>query len=91
MVSEDGSRVTYLLHADKMSEQNSTAIDPEVLRFLLALLIATAVVALIERFSEAGAYTLTGIVVLGLLLNNPIILGFITLSSQSLQSGLSGE
>lgn len=64
-------------------------IDPSILKFVVALLIATLAVELVSRISQGAAWVLVGVVVLGLLINNPILTGFLNLTSQSIQKGIS--
>lgn len=66
-----------------------TAIDPSVLKFALALVIVGIMVEVVDQFSHTAAWTLVIIIVLGLLLNNPIAIGLISLGGKSLQEGVS--
>lgn len=66
-----------------------TAIDPSVLKFALALVIVGIMVEVTDSVSHTAAWTLVGIIVLGLLLNNPIAIGLISLGGRSLQEGVS--
>jgi hypothetical protein len=64
------------------------AIDPAILKFFLALVIASIVIEITSRISEGAAWALVGLLILGLLINNPLLIGFINLGSSTLQKGL---
>jgi hypothetical protein len=72
----------------KQSDDTPSVIDPKVIKFLIALAISAIVIELVDSISKEGAWTLTGIVILGLLLNNPAAISLITLGSQSLTDSL---
>jgi len=59
-------------------------IDSGVLKFFTALIIVAFVVELISQFSGKAAYVLVGIIVLGILLNNPIAISLISVGANSL-------
>ncbi len=66
-----------------------TAIDPSFLKFALALFIVAIMVEVVGAFSNSAAWTLVIIIVLGLLLNNPLAIGLISLGGTALQRGVS--
>ena len=63
-------------------------IDPAVLKFVLALVVAAIAVELLSRISEGAAWALAGLIILGLFLNNPILTGFINLGTNSLKGAI---
>lgn len=60
------------------------SIDKGVLKFIVALLIVGVVVELTDSVSRKAAYTMVVIIVLGILLNNPLALGLISVGANSL-------
>lgn len=63
-------------------------IDPAVLKFFAALLIAALIVEFVSRISRGAAWVLVAVVILGMFLNNPILTGWLNLGSKSLQGAL---
>lgn len=71
-----------------MTATTSTPIDPSVIKFAVALTIAAAVVGLVGKVSKTAQVILILLVVTLLLIDNPVLIGFINLGSQSLNSTL---
>lgn len=69
--------------------EQPTAIDPNLVKFALALFIVGVMIEIVDRVSPSAAWTLTGIIVLGLLLNNPLAIGLISLGGRTLEQGVS--
>lgn len=72
-----------------MNAKQSTPIDPSFLKFALALLIVSVMVEIVGSVSQSAAWSLVVIIVLGLLLNNPLAIGLISLGGTALQRGVS--
>lgn len=69
-------------------QQQPAAIDPSILKFALALFIVAVMIEVVDRFSTTAAWTLYVIIVLGLLLNNPVAIGLISLGGRTLEQGV---
>jgi hypothetical protein len=63
-------------------------IDPSLLKFALALFIVGVMVELVDQASHTAAWTLVGILILGLLLNNPLAISLISLGGKTLEQGV---
>lgn len=63
-------------------------IDPQVLRFLLALAVVAAFVEIVAHIHEGAAWALVFLLIVGALINNPLAIGFITLGANSLAEGV---
>lgn len=68
----------------------NAVIDPVVIRFIFALLVAGFFIEIADRISPKIAWTLVFLIVLGLFINNPILTGYLNLGSASLKKGLEG-
>ena len=69
-------------------QHQAAAIDPSILKFALALFIVAVMLEIVDRISTTAAWTLYVIIVLGLLLNNPVAIGLISLGGRSLEQGV---
>lgn len=67
---------------------SSTAIDPSVVKFAIALIVGSLLIEIVDRVSSTAAWTLVAIIVVGLLLNNPLAIAMINLGAQSLEKGV---
>lgn len=63
-------------------------IDPKVLRLILALVVVGALVEIVSHVNEQAAWALVIILIVGALVNNPVVIGFITLGANSLAEGV---
>lgn len=83
--------MAYKVGASNLNRNGANAVvDPAVLRFALAVFIAGITIELADRLSPKIAWTLVFLVVLGLLINNPILIGYLQLGTSSLKKGLEG-
>lgn len=69
--------------------KQTTPIDPSLIKFALALAIVSVMVEVVDKVSATAAWSLFAIIVLGLLLNNPVAIGLITLGGRTLERGVS--
>ena len=69
-------------------QRQAAAIDPGILKFALALFIVAVMLEVVDRISTTAAWTLYVIIVLGLLLNNPVAIGLISLGGRTLEQGV---
>lgn len=67
---------------------NSGGIDPKVIKFIVAVAIVGLLVETVDRFSNGAAWTLVIIILLGLLMNNPLVTGALLNLGGSLEKGL---
>lgn len=65
-----------------------SGIDPKLLKFGLALVIAGVVIGLLDKASRTAAWVLVFILLLGLFLNNPLLIGYLNLGTQSLSQSI---
>jgi len=66
-----------------------TSIDPGVIKFVGALLVAAILVEVINRFSEGAAWTLVLVLVLGFMFNNQIALNLFVAGVTRVDEGIS--
>lgn len=64
-------------------------INPAVLKFVVALVIATAAISALEQTSRGAAVMLAFVVVLLLFIKNPILGGYLNMGSSALSKGIS--
>lgn len=65
-----------------------TGVDPKIVKFIVAVVIAGAVIATLAKVSKGAAWTLVFVLILGLFLNNPLLIGYLNLGTQSLSQGI---
>lgn len=63
-------------------------IDPGLVKFLTALAIGALIIEALDRTVSAAAWALVGILLFGVFLNNPILIGFISNGANELAKGV---
>lgn len=66
-----------------------TGIDPRVIKFAVALVIAGVVIELVSRVNSGAAWAVAGVVILYLLINNRLLTSYLNTGANSLTQGLS--
>lgn len=61
-------------------------VNPNVLKFIFAVLIVGVVIEITDHINHTAAYTMVAILILGILLDNPLALNLINVSGNSLGS-----
>ena len=67
----------------------TSGVNPSVLKFLVALVIAGAAISLLEQTSKGAATLLAFVVILLLFIKNPILSGWLYVGSSALSRGIS--
>lgn len=60
-------------------------IDKSVIKFVVSLLIVSALVEVVRNINEKAALALAGVIVIGILINNPLALYLIQSGSSKLR------
>lgn len=87
LTGQPGSFVDTVIEGINVPQPSG--LDPNVIKFIVALTLVSILVEVISRFSEGAAWTLVIILILGFLYNNPYAVAMITMGANSLEEAAS--
>lgn len=67
---------------------DGSGVNPDVIKFLIAAVVATAAVSLLEQASRGAAALLAFVIILLLFVTNSPLIGAINAGSRALQNGM---
>lgn len=65
------------------------ALDPALLRFAAAMVIAAIVVEVVRSFNESAAWILVLLFILGGVIKNPLVWSYLALGAKEINAGVS--
>lgn len=75
------------MNNQRQQQTQQGGIDPQIIRFGVAIIILAGVIEVVDQFSSTAAWTLFLVLILGVLINNPAAIGLITLGGNLLSQG----